>query len=101
MSEFEKHFGESSLERKAISETAEKEHLKETEEKLLGAFEGYYVAKEALQSGKLSQKPTGYETVSKKIRAISALKRNNKCYDDIGTTANGGFTFEGYERQLS
>jgi hypothetical protein len=58
MSEFEKHFGKSSLERKAISETAEKEHLKEKEEKLLDALEGYYVAKEAMQSDKISQKPT-------------------------------------------
>jgi hypothetical protein len=50
--------------------------------------------------GRLSKKPTGYETVSKKIRAIRALKGNDKCYDDIGTTANGEFTFEGYERRL-
>jgi len=50
--------------------------------------------------GRLSKKPTGYEAVSKNLRAIRALKNNDECYDDIGTTANGEFIFEGYERQL-
>ncbi|MGC8775925.1 MAG: hypothetical protein ACP5QN_01250, partial [Minisyncoccia bacterium] len=50
--------------------------------------------------GRLSQKPNGYNEVKRQIKAIRALKNNDKVYDDIGTIANGNFVFEGYERSL-
>jgi HEAT repeat protein len=50
--------------------------------------------------GTLSEVPSGYRSVRRKIRAIRALKNNDRVYDDIGTVANGDFDFECYEKQL-
>ena len=58
------------------------------------------VALAGKHGGRLPQTPANYRPVEKTFIAIRALKNNDQCYDDIGTVANGPFTFEGYERVL-
>jgi len=56
----------------------------------------------ALKHGvRLIEEPTGYKPVQRTLKVIRALKNNDRCYDDIGTVANGKFSFKGYEKRLA
>ena len=49
--------------------------------------------------GTLTALPDGYRETKRKVEAIRGIDEE-QVYDDIGNTANGTFTFEGYEKSI-